>query len=67
MLHQLQLHDLRHTRTSLLLSIGTELPVVSKRLGHANPAITGAIYSHQIRGRQKQASDAFAKALEKNA
>ena len=31
-----------------LLSKGTPLPVVAKRLGHASPAITMAIYAHAL-------------------
>jgi integrase len=43
------LHGLRHFHASYLLSHRTPLPVVSERLGHANPAITLAIYSHVMR------------------
>lgn len=42
-------HGLRHLHASLLLAEGLPLPEVSRRLGHASPAITMAIYSHAIR------------------
>jgi integrase len=42
------LHALRHTHASELLSKGTPIPVVSKRLGHANPNITLSIYAHAL-------------------
>ncbi len=40
------LHTLRHSHGSQLLAAGIPLPTVSKRLGHANPQVTAAIYSH---------------------
>ena len=42
-------HGLRHLHASLLLAEGLPLPEVSRRLGHASPAITMAIYSHAVR------------------
>lgn len=42
------LHSLRHSHGSQLLAAGVALPTVSKRLGHANPQITAAIYSHSF-------------------
>lgn len=42
------LHVLRHSHASQLLSKGTPLPVVAKRLGHASPNITLSIYSHAL-------------------
>ncbi len=43
-----KLHTLRHSHASELLSKRVPLPAVSKRLGHANPGITLAIYSHAL-------------------
>ena len=43
------LHGLRHFHASWLLSNKTPLPIVSERLGHANSAITLAIYSHVMK------------------
>jgi integrase len=41
-------HQLRHCAASFLLSQRVPIPVVSRYLGHANPSITLAIYSHMI-------------------
>jgi integrase len=64
-LKKVRLHDLRHAHASILLSLGYELPVVSARLGHASTAVTSTIYAHAIRGRQRQAADAFGEAVSK--
>ncbi len=47
-LHGVSLHSLRHSHASVLISQGTPLPVVAERLGHANPNITLALYSHAL-------------------
>jgi len=41
-------HALRHTYASVNLARGEDLAYVSRQLGHANPAITLAIYTHFI-------------------
>jgi len=56
-------HGLRHLSASLLLDRGLALPAVSARLGHANPNITAAVYSHAIRGQDKQAAETLQQAL----
>ena len=43
-------HSFRHTYGSLLLHMGVPIPVVSRRMGHANPGITLKIYAHVIAG-----------------
>lgn len=58
-LRRIRLHDLRHFHASLLLAEGTPLPAVSARLGHANVAVTAAIYSHALRGQDAAAAEAF--------
>ncbi|WP_156298053.1 tyrosine-type recombinase/integrase [Mycobacterium paragordonae] len=40
------LHDLRHTHASRLIDAGIPIVAVSKRLGHANVAITLSTYAH---------------------
>ena len=35
-----------HTHASLLIGSGADIVAVSRRLGHANPAITLPVYSH---------------------
>lgn len=53
------LHTLRHTHGSMLLSAGVPLPAVSKRLGHANPNITAAVYSHALPQDDERAVEAW--------
>jgi integrase len=65
-------HKFRHTHGSMLLEAGWTIPQVSKRLGHADPAITARVYSHAMRDTEPDlsflgqlsgdsgASDAFA-------
>ncbi len=55
----LRFHDLRHGAASLLLSQGVPIPVVSKMLGHANPAITMSIYSHALPDSERLAAKAM--------
>ena len=43
------MHKLRHYNASTMLSKGVPIPVVSKRLGHANSQITLNVYSHAMR------------------
>ena len=57
--------SLRHFHASVVLQSGQNIVVVSKRLGHANVSVTSDIYAHALPGWQKQAADAFAKAMEK--
>lgn len=57
------IHDLRHTHATHLLAEGWNVPKVSRRLGHANPAITMAIYAHSladVEGEDVQTPAAFA-------
>lgn len=41
-------HGLRHTHASYLLSQGVQISYISKRLGHANIALTLRVYSHLL-------------------
>jgi integrase len=43
---RIHFHALRHTHVSMLLAEGIDIVQVSKRLGHASPAITLNVYSH---------------------
>src|SRR5712671_2052787 len=54
----ISLHSLRHSHGSQLLSAGVPLPVVSKRLGHADPSITARIDSHAMEGDEVRAAEA---------
>ena len=57
------LHSLRHTMASLLLLRNTHPSVVAERLGHSNPTITLAIYSHVLPELGERAAVAFEEAL----
>jgi integrase len=50
------LHTLRHSHGSFLLANGTDLATVSERLGHSSVRVTADVYSHAIRGRDKEAA-----------
>ena len=54
----------RHFRASVALQQGTNIVVVSKRLGHANVSITSNIYAHSLPGWQKHAAEDFAAAMD---
>jgi integrase len=56
----LRVHDLRHTHAAILLSSGRTTMMVSRRLGHANVAVTDAIYGHL----RDEADDGVAEAVE---
>lgn len=49
-------YDLRHSAATLLLAAGEPVKVVSEMLGHANVAITLAVYTHVLPGQQEQAA-----------
>jgi integrase len=55
-LQGVSLHSLRHSHGSHLLNKGMSLPAVSRRLRHADPAITARIYSHEVSGDQGKAA-----------
>jgi integrase len=59
----LRLHDLRHGAASELLAAGLDVVTVAKRLGHANPRTTLAIYGHVIEGQDRKAADILAERL----
>ena len=66
-LRQIRLHDLRHTHASLLLLDGVPIHVVSRRLGHADVAITIKIYGHLLPSSDPDAALRFAAMLRKSA
>jgi integrase len=43
----LRFHDLRHCYASALIDAGADIVFVSEQLGHASPAITLTVYSHE--------------------
>lgn len=56
-------HLFRHTGASMLIRAGVPIPIVSQRLGHANPAITMSIYAHALPTDDHIASEAMSQIL----
>lgn len=56
-------HGLRHVHASLLLSEGLSVPEVSRRLRHAHPGVTMAVYAHALGRDDAAAAEAMARAL----
>jgi integrase len=56
-------HGLRHTHASQLISSGVDIVTVSKRLGHAKPSVTLAIYAHMFKESDAKAAAAINAAL----
>ena len=46
---EITFHALRHTHASHLIAVGVDVATVSKRLGHATPAITLSVYTHMFK------------------
>jgi integrase len=53
-LPEIRFHDLRHTRATLMLAVGTNPKVVQETLGHANVTITLDTYSHLLPNMQDE-------------
>ncbi len=52
-------HSLRHTYASTSLANGEDLAYIAKQLGHANPEITLAIYTHFLPRKRRRYSNAL--------
>jgi integrase len=52
-------HSLRHTHASDLIDAGIDVVKISRRLGHASPAITLRVYAHLFRARDDKSSQAI--------
>jgi len=57
------LHAFRHTHSSLLLEVGAPATVAQAQLGHSDPRITLAVYSHVIGDSQRQSVERVAQLL----
>ena len=57
------LHSLRHTHVSQLIDAGVDVVTISKRIGHASPAITLRVYAHLFRKDDGKAADAINQAM----
>jgi integrase len=53
---KINVHGLRHTCATLLISAGAPANVVQKRLGHANVEMTLSIYAHVLPSMQQDAA-----------
>src|SRR5262249_52661607 len=53
---EITLHSLRHTHASMLIAAGMDILTISRRMGHANPAITLGVYGHLIHGTDDRAA-----------
>lgn len=56
-------HGLRHTHASQLIASGVDIVTISKRLGHAKPSVTLAIYAHMFTTDDHKAAAAINAAL----
>jgi integrase len=56
-------HALRHTHASQLIAQGVDIVTISRRLGHANPNVTLAVYAHLFATDDSRASAAIDSAL----
>ncbi len=52
-------HALRHSHASALIEAGLDVVTISRRLGHENPSITLAIYSHMFKNKDGEAAAAM--------
>lgn len=64
-LPSLTFHQLRHTNASLLIGQGVDVATVSKRLGHANVAVTLKTYTHAIKEHDREAADKIGNLIKK--
>lgn len=56
-LHEIRLHDFRHSFASLMINSGANITVVSKYLGHSNISMTLNVYSHMFDNKQDEIID----------
>jgi integrase len=60
---EITFHGLRHTHASQLISRGVDIVTISKRLGHARPSVTLAVYAHMFHTDDSKAAAAINAAL----
>jgi integrase len=64
-LPRLRMHDLRHTKCTLMVDeLSEELMIVHRTLGHTSPAITAGIYVGKVPKALRRAADRFGALLE---
>ena len=64
-LPRITFHSLRHSHASALIAAGIDVVTVSRRLGHASPALTLSVYSHLFTNTDDQAAAVIDAALSK--
>lgn len=62
-MRSIRLHDLRHTCATYLLSIGTPIATVSRKLGHSDIYTTYNTYTHSLEKDDKEAVEKLAERL----
>jgi len=62
-LPRVMFHALRHSHASALIAAGVDIVTVSRRLGHASPAITLNVYAHKFGSTDTAAALAVASAM----
>jgi len=65
-LPNIRLHDLRHTAATMLIHSGLNIRAVASRLGHANPSVTLAVYSHALQSADREAANVMESLITKN-
>jgi integrase len=60
---EITFHALRHTHASQLIASGVDIVTISRRLGHARPSVTLAIYAHMFHTDDRKAAAAINLAL----
>jgi len=65
-LPKINVHSLRHTNATLLISQGINVRTVAGRLGHSQTSTTMDIYSHELQSADAAAADALEGILGKN-
>ena len=62
-LPRIRIHDLRHTKGTLMIDEGEELVVVQRTLGHARQSITADLYVGKVPKALRKAADRFGELL----
>lgn len=65
-LPDIRLHDIRHTSCTLLIQAGLNIRAVAARMGHANPNVTLAVYSHALQSADQKAANVLEGFMTKN-
>ena len=58
-----RLHDLRHHHATALIENGVHIKAVQNRLGHSSPSLTMKIYAHVSPQMDKEAAEAYDRAM----